>query len=1201
MPTFDAAGVAFDDGAQPFDAAGTSTTVSPVGIAGGGGRGLPSLAGIVNSVVAIGVASTATPGSPRLTVPVPQTVTLTGPANVSAVGTPVLAAVLNTVTPVGRASTLTVGTPTQLRSGGIISITARATTAAFGSPNVVPGLQTVSLSSVPTRAMAGQLPLVISDPGTTTDTGWELQIRSRINPDVVIAYVPRWLSIEIVDALSDVGGGRVSLALNDPYWIENAALLDADHLWCLAWRGQVVCAFIAEDEPERSVDPGTGAAVVTLAGRGPAAMLETAVVLPDNYPDHTTTQRTLTGPAWTSLRTLLAEAQTRGAAAGYTCLFTASSDSTGQAWRDPATSMTVNAGSTLLSVLQDVAALTDTDWRVTWRGEIVAGYDLGRQVDTAVLFPLGAQSRQMRAKTRRQIAGVVYAADSTGATTEVVSSASVTTWGRRETWIGLGNTSDALTRAAYATATLGLVSDQRESITVELDVTTPGRRIFVDWNVGDTVAVERLDGTRESQQVRAYAVRMTGDGPVEVQATLKSLLTTAQERLTRALDRLGNGGVRVPSSASTPPPPPPPSPPPAPGMLPVVEGVAVSTGALVDESWIDVTWTAVDPDTQALLSGFQVRATRTLDSTTVEVIVPGGSATTTRLGPLPAGVVYDVQVRVLTSTGVAGDWTNAVRVTTALDSTPPAQPSAPTLTSGIGSVFATWTAVADPDVAYYEVALASDAGFGVGQRSVRVLGTITAWTDLTPGSTYYVRVRAVDTSGLAGPWSLGASATALLVGSGAIGEGAVGALAIGVAAINTAAIADAAIVNAKIADSAIDSAKIQELTVSKITGGTLGVTVALGSQGSLTALQGMGGLTIDSNGLRLKDNVGIVVVDLNAATGNARFVGTVQGSNIVGGSITIGSGNNVLRADSTGLWAGHVDQFSAPFVVTPDGVLHAQGAKIVGEITSASSVTGTLSIQVDGKIQSSNYVAGVDGAGFRLNADGTAELSQAVVRGTVDAATITGSSIIGSSLEGGSIRIGPTANDFYVDATGAIRFPDTLYVGGSNQQLKLVAKDTMSTLLHVFGDGTWNYLRIGGQTVSHLVYHNVGNFWALEGNMQLGCFRVQGNPVAVARPEQGWGARAVGGAQGRADMAVLTVSSTGTAGAWNFPFVDAGPSGSNASNGFRAVFYSRRYRATNPTQTYALDYPSNPERLGGAFKSDQAMTGFDDFLLFTCV
>lgn len=84
--------------------------------------------------------------------------------------------------------------------------------------------------------------------------------------------------------------------------------------------------------------------------------------------------------------------------------------------------------------------------------------------------------------------------------------------------------------------------------------------------------------------------------------------------------------------------------------------------------------------------------------------------------------------------------------------------------------------------------------------------------------------------------------------------------------------------------------------------------------------------------------------ELQAATGT--FAGTLQAASgtftgaLQGGTIEIGSGNNVFKADSNGIYLGNATFSSAPFRVTPSGQLTATNANITGTITG-SFITGS--------------------------------------------------------------------------------------------------------------------------------------------------------------------------------------------------------------------------------------------------------------------
>lgn len=77
------------------------------------------------------------------------------------------------------------------------------------------------------------------------------------------------------------------------------------------------------------------------------------------------------------------------------------------------------------------------------------------------------------------------------------------------------------------------------------------------------------------------------------------------------------------------------------------------------------------------------------------------------------------------------------------------------------------------------------------------------------------------------------------------------------------------------------------------------------------------------------------------SAGDAYFKGDISGaSGTFGGSISIGSGNSIFKADSNGIYLGNATFASAPFRVTPAGALTATGANISGTITSTDASLG---------------------------------------------------------------------------------------------------------------------------------------------------------------------------------------------------------------------------------------------------------------------
>lgn len=77
-------------------------------------------------------------------------------------------------------------------------------------------------------------------------------------------------------------------------------------------------------------------------------------------------------------------------------------------------------------------------------------------------------------------------------------------------------------------------------------------------------------------------------------------------------------------------------------------------------------------------------------------------------------------------------------------------------------------------------------------------------------------------------------------------------------------------------------------------------------------------------------------------TNTYKFTGVIEASSFVGGNIVIGSGNNVFKADSTGIWAGNANFANAPFSVNMNGKMKAVGAEFSGTISASTINGGTI-------------------------------------------------------------------------------------------------------------------------------------------------------------------------------------------------------------------------------------------------------------------
>lgn len=142
---------------------------------------------------------------------------------------------------------------------------------------------------------------------------------------------------------------------------------------------------------------------------------------------------------------------------------------------------------------------------------------------------------------------------------------------------------------------------------------------------------------------------------------------------------------------------------------------------------------------------------------------------------------------------------------------------------------------------------------------------------------------------------------------------------------------------------------------------TTGDGFYFGADGKIRIASSTNSLTFDGTNLNIVGG-GTFSGSLSAATGT--FSGALSG-----GTISIGSGNSIFKADTNGIYLGNAVFASAPFRVTPAGALTATNANITGTITATSgSFTGTVNA-ASGSF--SGYMTTASGARFGTNVSST--------------------------------------------------------------------------------------------------------------------------------------------------------------------------------------------------------------------------------------
>ena len=249
-----------------------------------------------------------------------------------------------------------------------------------------------------------------------------------------------------------------------------------------------------------------------------------------------------------------------------------------------------------------------------------------------------------------------------------------------------------------------------------------------------------------------------------------------------------------------------------------------------------------------------------------------------------------------------GDAGNISSTSIRSDGAIPSMSGVAVLSSGIGYLYARWTAATSVDSITYDVHISAVNGFAPDANSlsltttslfgfIRKQGPGAASADLVYGTTYYVRVVARDADGSSAA-SAQSSGFTVQVGAPDITLGTITATSgiIANLAITTAHIADVAITRAKIGTLAVGTAQIEDLSVtsakvgslaaSKITTDLLSATLTI--TGMIRTSAATARVQMDGTGLFAVDTLGNETFRLNSGTGSL----SLKGSILAGSSIT---------------------------------------------------------------------------------------------------------------------------------------------------------------------------------------------------------------------------------------------------------------------------------------------------------------------------
>ena len=368
--------------------------------------------------------------------------------------------------------------------------------------------------------------------------GIELQVWDRSDPTGTMLETLRFREQKFEWVLSETGAIEVTL----PRAYLNSVLAEEDHHIVVLVDGIERARFIAEDlvEVPLSEDERQSVKVV---GRGIGASLEWGAVAPYDFggPNQRVKRIWSGATRAQALFDIFGEIKARSALPQVTVDgWDGVHGSTGAVWAD-LVDLEFDAGGTYLALL-DSWTEYGIEWTMTHDFRLQLAPSFGRNLaSSVVIYPAHTARQQELSISRRDIRTRIFTQDGAGGVALIEDAVALDKWGHREQYAVFSDALGTGTATANGYLLLDLIKDAVKERRVEIDPNAPGRRPFVDFDLGDVVGVWFGDDVYEFR-VLAIAMGADEDGRVRCEVTLEYMLEAQRRRRQRLLNSSTAGG-----------------------------------------------------------------------------------------------------------------------------------------------------------------------------------------------------------------------------------------------------------------------------------------------------------------------------------------------------------------------------------------------------------------------------------------------------------------------------------------------------------------------------------------------------------------------------------------------------------------------------------------------------------------------------------
>lgn len=354
--------------------------------------------------------------------------------------------------------------------------------------------------------------------------------------------------------LNDCDAGEHSINTSEA----SAASIAIDQWVEVSYRGSFIGSggFWVEDiRRDYAARGDRGGAWLTITGRGALSYLDRAIVWDESSPTVSYTAQT----AAYILIDQFTAAQARGAIPRLRWDFTATTDSDGEAWTD-ANTLDFQRGTSLLDLIRQFADLgIDFYCQVDLPTQDIVLFayanPYGTDKSATVVFYIGKDALSLESDQRGSELKNALLVERADGASEVKDTSSITTYERREMLFSAGQSPTEASAEQLATAELTARKAPQHELRLKVqDRANVFPKAFVDYDLGDTIGVDFMDGTTpDAYRIKGMELEWgTDDGKAEITLLLNSVLLEWQIRQGQILRRISGGTQSGGTTVSTP-------------------------------------------------------------------------------------------------------------------------------------------------------------------------------------------------------------------------------------------------------------------------------------------------------------------------------------------------------------------------------------------------------------------------------------------------------------------------------------------------------------------------------------------------------------------------------------------------------------------------------------------------------------------------